>query len=321
MDGGVFRVRGDALEALSPDSKCRVLFSDRDGGLRIGTNGGGLVHLKDRSVQMFTTNDGLRSDVVMAVLSTRQGKLWVATNCGGIAWFDGNRFQPLPVKDNHADCAYSLAEDSNNDLLVGTYGSGLFRLHDGKLTQYLKTPALPSDAIFGLLPARDGSLWIRTPRGVVRLHDGQLRTYTTADGLSATNVRYLFQDSAETIWAATAKSVDRLVGDRFTPAIVRRDPVPLAEFGGGLYIRFADGLGRFDGRTATASFPGFLDASSTIAVSNELWFAKLDGIARTTREAIGTGRATAQRPSISSPSIAPMACDRPNAPALPQLHT
>lgn len=140
-------------------------------------------------MHMFTTADGLRSHVVMAVLTTRPGKLWVATNCGGIAWFDGERFHPLPDKDHLADCALSLAEDDNGDLLVGTYGHGVFRLHDGRLTAYLNVPALPGDTIPGILNTHDGSLWIETRSGLSRLHDGRLRTFTTAEGLSDINVR------------------------------------------------------------------------------------------------------------------------------------
>jgi ligand-binding sensor domain-containing protein len=58
VDGGVYRVRGNALEAVATDVKCRALLADRDGGLWIGTDGGGLVHLQDRTVHMFTTADG-----------------------------------------------------------------------------------------------------------------------------------------------------------------------------------------------------------------------------------------------------------------------
>jgi ligand-binding sensor domain-containing protein/signal transduction histidine kinase len=293
MDGGVFRVRGDSLEALEPNMKCRVLFADRDGGLWIGANGTGLVHLRDRAVQMFTTNDGLRSDVVMAALNTRSGKLWVATNCGGIAWFDGSRFHPLPDKDHRADCAFSLAEDGKNDLFVGTYGAGVFRLHNGQLTQYLKAPALPSDTVTGLLTARDGSLWVETPRGVACLRDGQLRTYTSADGLSADTVRSLFEDSEGTIWAATPKGVDRLVADRFSPAIVRRDPVLLGEYSRTLYIRYPDGVSRIEGRTdasatpmAADAFPGFVNGDAMIAAGKEFWLAGHYGIYRTTVEGI-----------------------------------
>lgn len=286
MDGGVFRVGGDALEAVAPDVKCRALLVDRDGGLWIGTDGAGLVHIQDRAVHMFTTHDGLRSDVVMAALTTRSGKLWVATNCGGIAWFDGGRFHPLPDREHRADCAYSLGEDDNGDLFVGTFGAGVFRLHDGQLKQYLKTPALPSDTVPGFLRTRDRSLWITTTRGLARLRDGQLRTYTTADGLSDVNVRYLFEDSEGTLWAASATAVDRLVGDRFSPVIPRPEPVLLGEYHRNLYIKFGDGANRVGGGKVAAAFPAFSNVGAMMVASNELWLAGHDGIVRTTAEGI-----------------------------------
>jgi len=283
-DGGVYRVRGKELEAVATDVKCRALLADRDGGLWIGTNGDGLIHLQDRTVHMFTTADGLRSDVVMATLTDRSGKLWVGTNCGGIAWFDGDRFHPLPDKDHRADCAYSLTEDDNGDLLVGTYGAGVFRLHDGQLTPYLSAPALPNDIIPGILNTHDGSLWIATTRGLARLRDAQLRTYTTVDGLSDINVRYLLKDGRGTFWAATATGVDQLVGDRLSEVIRRPDPVMLGEDRGNLYIRFGDGVSRFAGGKVSVAFPSFANANTLIAASNELWLPEHDGIVRTTAE-------------------------------------
>jgi ligand-binding sensor domain-containing protein/signal transduction histidine kinase len=283
VDGGVFRVRGDALEAVATDAKCRILFADRDGGLWIGANGDGLIHIQDRAVHMFTTGDGLRSNVVMAALSTRSGKLWVATNCGGIAWFDGERFHPLPDKDHRADCALSLAEDDNSDLLVGTYGAGVFRLHDGVLTPFLNAPALPGDTVNGILSTHDGSLWIATKRGLARLREGQLRTYTTADGLSDLNVVYLAKDSTGTFWAATETDVDQLVEDRFSQVISRPEPVILGEYRGNLYIRFADGVNRFAGGKAPVALPPLGYPSAMIVASNELWLAENDGIVRIKR--------------------------------------
>jgi hypothetical protein len=49
-DSGVFRVRGNALEAVATDLKCRALLVDRDGGLWIGTNGDGLGLCKRAAV-------------------------------------------------------------------------------------------------------------------------------------------------------------------------------------------------------------------------------------------------------------------------------
>jgi ligand-binding sensor domain-containing protein/two-component sensor histidine kinase len=282
-DGGVFRVRGNALEAVATDVQCRALFADRDGGLWIGTNGDGLVHIQDGPVHMFTAADGLRSHVVMAALTTRSGKLWVATNCGGIAWFDGERFHPLPDQDNRADCALSLAEDDNGDLLVGTYNHGVFRLHDGVLRPFLKAPALEGDTVNGILSTHEGSLWIATTRGLARLRDGQLRTYTTADGLSDSNVRYLLKDRAGTFWAATVTGVDQLVGDRFSQVISRPVPVILGEYRGNLYIRFADGVSRFAGGKAPVALPPLGYPNAMIVASSDLWLAEHDGIVRLNR--------------------------------------
>lgn len=282
VDGGVFRVRGNALEAVA-DRNCRALFADRDGGLWIGTNGGGLIHIQDRTVHMFTTDDGLRSDVVMAALATRSGKLWVATNCGGIAWFDGERFQSLTDKDHRADCAYTLAEDDNGDLLVGTYGHGVFRMHDGVLTPFLNAPALPADTVNGVLNTHDGNLWISTTRGLVRLRDGQLRTYKTADGLSGINVWKLLKDRKGTLWASTATGVDRLVGDRFSQVISRPKPWILGEYRGNLYIGFNDGESRLAKGNAPEALPPLGYPGAMIVASDELWVAERTGIMRTKR--------------------------------------
>ena len=279
-DGGVFRVRGNALEPVATDVQCRILFADRDGGLWVGSNGAGLIHIQDAAVHMFTTDDGLRSNVVMAALATRSGKLWVATNCGGIAWFDGERFHPLTDKDHRADCAYSLAEDDNGDLLVGTYGVGVFRLHDGVLTPFLNVPALLGATVSGILSTHDGSLWIATSRGLARLRDGQLRTYTLADGLSDIRVTRLFKDSAGTFWVATMTGVDRLVGDRLSQVAGRRVPIILGEYRGNLYIRFTDGVSRFAGVKAPVALPPLGYPSSMIAASDDLWLAGHTGIIR-----------------------------------------
>ena len=283
MGDGVFRVRGNALEAVATDVQCRILFVDRDGGLWIGTNGDGLLHIQDGPVHMFTTADGLRSHVVMAALTDHSGKLWVATNCGGIAWFDGERFHSLPDKDHRADCAYSLAEDDNGDLLVGTFGAGVFRLHDGVLAPYLNVPALPDNTVIGILNTHDGSVWIATTRGLARLRDGRSRVYTTADGLSDIYIGYLFKDRGGTFWAVTAKGVDQLVGDRFSQVISAPLSQTLGEDHGSLYIQFKDGVSRLAGGKATAVSPPPGHPTSMIAAPNEVWMAEHDGIMRIQR--------------------------------------
>ena len=76
--GGVGRVRGDRVEALTtasglPNDRIRSLFEDREGGLWLGTVEGGAVRLRDGSATTFGRHQGLRGTVVRALLQDRSG--------------------------------------------------------------------------------------------------------------------------------------------------------------------------------------------------------------------------------------------------------
>jgi signal transduction histidine kinase/ligand-binding sensor domain-containing protein len=212
----LFRATATGYEPVQ-DIRAKYVYVDRDGDLWLGSGGDGLIRLKNRIVRMFTTADGLGSNVTTAVLPATGGKLWVGGSCGGLSLFDGHRFRIYGEKDGLINtCVYALAEDRNGNLWVGTYGGGLFRFRDGRFTQYLKPVGLPTDAVLGLLPASDGSLWLLTPSdGVSRMRDEHFRNYTTADGLSSNHPGNLYQDRRGVIWVGTPGGIDRLAGDRF----------------------------------------------------------------------------------------------------------
>ena len=66
------------------------LLRDRDGGLWIGTRGGGLVHIHHGRTDVFARSDGLSSENVTSLFEDREGNIWVGT-------FDGlDRFRELP---------------------------------------------------------------------------------------------------------------------------------------------------------------------------------------------------------------------------------
>jgi ligand-binding sensor domain-containing protein len=112
-----------------PDVEARYMCADRDGSLWLGTNGSGLLRLKDRTARIFTTADGLGGNTTMAVLTAHDGKLWVGNNCGGLAWLDGDHFRSYSHADGLTNsCVYSLAADLNHDLWIGTWGRGSFSL-------------------------------------------------------------------------------------------------------------------------------------------------------------------------------------------------
>ncbi len=125
--GGLCRATGAGRELIAADLQATYLAFDHDGDLWAGTKGTGLFRLKRQAVRMFTAADGLPQGLPRAVVAASDGKLWAGSDCGGLSWFDGSRFRTYSEKDGLTNsCVFSLAEDRNHDILIGTFGGGVF---------------------------------------------------------------------------------------------------------------------------------------------------------------------------------------------------
>jgi ligand-binding sensor domain-containing protein len=77
----------------------------------------------------FTVENGLPSNVVNAIVQTRNGFLWIGTDAG-LVRFNGRQFIPIYFRAPQPDpqgIVHDLAEGPDGDLWVGT-GAGLARI-------------------------------------------------------------------------------------------------------------------------------------------------------------------------------------------------
>jgi signal transduction histidine kinase len=236
---------------------------------------------------MFTTGDGLPSNIPMAVLSRHDGSLWVGTNCGGVSVYGNQRFRVYNETDGLLNsCVWSLAEDNKDNLWLGTWGGGLFRFANHHFTQFGERDGLGGGIVRAIQAAKDGSLWIATDGGVSHMLNGRFRNYTVEDGLSSTRVLAVYQDRSERIWAGTSRGVDRMVGERFAPVSTDSeilDPrvINFAESpAGDLYVMDAPrGVDRWDGNRFVA-VDQQLDLFNLKPAGEDLWFSGGNGIFR-----------------------------------------
>jgi signal transduction histidine kinase/ligand-binding sensor domain-containing protein len=216
QSGGLYRVGKSGRELIASNLAATYLCFDQNGDVWASTKGAGLYRFKKQAVKMFTAADGLPLGLPRAVLAASDGKLWVGSDCGGLSWFDGTRFHSYSEKQGLANsCVFSLAEDRNGDILIGTFGGGIFRYRKGQFTVFVKEDKLTDRVAVAILPARDGSLWIAYSDGVRRIQDGQVREFTTADGLSSDKVLSAYMDGHGVIWVETTGGIDRWEKDRF----------------------------------------------------------------------------------------------------------
>jgi signal transduction histidine kinase/ligand-binding sensor domain-containing protein len=103
----------------------------------------------------------------------------------------------------HGSLIRSLNEDTQGNLWVGSLGSGAVRIApDGQAKQYSTKTGLPSNTIFCLAPAKDGSVWGCTEKGLARIYQERVRVFTEADGLLSRRVRSTCQAADGTRWVA-----------------------------------------------------------------------------------------------------------------------
>ena len=132
----------------------------------------------------FTVEDGLSSNVVNAILQTRNGFLWIGTDAG-LNRFNGTHFTPIYFrgpKSTPQGIVSTLAEGPDGDLWIGT-SAGLVRISrlaldqfDRSLSVFYHPGAGISDEITCLHFGRDGTLWVGTGAGLYRFGGNRFET-------------------------------------------------------------------------------------------------------------------------------------------------
>ena len=222
----------------------RAFLQDRNGDLWVGT-GSGLSRWNGASFRTYYIEDGLAYGSVRSIAEDRNGDLWIGTD-GGLSLIHDGKFVPHPaLAELGSERIWAIHVDSGGTLWMGTRGRGLFRLANGKLTNFTTRDGLPSNNIYTLLEDPDGSLWMSSPVGVFRVSRKDLDAkaagaggsfaviaYGTADGMESSEMNGGAQPSAcwsadGRLWFPSVKGAVRI--DPKQVRVTRAPPVVIEE--------------------------------------------------------------------------------------------
>ncbi|MBR3455236.1 MAG: response regulator [Bacteroidaceae bacterium] len=147
---------------------CSITKDEATGNYWCGTNDAGIVcyNPTTRQTQRFTMSEThLQSDVVVSSLAAKDGTLWFGTFNGGLTHYhEGVWTTYLQGKSGLANNSiWSIDEDSEGNILVGTLGGGLQILNVG--TGEFKTyntfnSTISSDYIASVQTGREGQIYL-----------------------------------------------------------------------------------------------------------------------------------------------------------------
>lgn len=218
-------MKGSGRNSL-PGNFVMSISNDLSGKLWIGTSEGG-ISLFDPNTNLFQDvvgdpvekNSLIKNDILTTFVD-HSGIVWIGTNLGkGI-----NKIEPNTSKFNtinrstglNDDIVWSIYEDKNSILWIGTYKGGLNRFDrkNNKITYFKNNPAdslsLSDNHIRAIKEDKNGNLWIGTYHGGLNRLNVKSNSFTRfvhnkndKTSLSSDQVQTLLIDSKDNYWVGT----------------------------------------------------------------------------------------------------------------------
>jgi signal transduction histidine kinase/ligand-binding sensor domain-containing protein/DNA-binding response OmpR family regulator len=213
------------------------LLEDRQGRIWAGTDNNGLFliqyeanHPEETRFTHFVHNPKIESSispgVIKALLEDKTGHLWIGTENGGLDIIDLNNFQEDKVVFHHNrhdpfdntslsnNSIYSLFEDCEGGIWIGTYGDGVNYYHPQKekfvhIKQQLNNSNSLNNNFVNVLYEEDSLLWIGTENGINLFNkkDGSYRYFVhdanNEQTIGSNAIWSIFRDSRHNLWVGT----------------------------------------------------------------------------------------------------------------------
>lgn len=195
----------DTFGQFSP----KRLLRDRDGGLWIGSQYRGIVHVHQGRTDVFAQSDDLSGNDVHNIFEDREGNIWIAT-VNGLDRFHEFAVATLSTNQGLSNDIVGAVLTARDGSVWMSTGEGLNRWKNGQITVYRERAektitgvreivgsGLPDRGIRSLLEDDRGRIWVSTFRGVGYLENDR---FVSISGIPGGTIVAISDDTAGNLW-------------------------------------------------------------------------------------------------------------------------
>ncbi|MDT8411686.1 MAG: two-component regulator propeller domain-containing protein [Vicingaceae bacterium] len=230
---GLLRYNGKSFVNYSiadglSSNNIKAMVKNKQGDFWIATEQG-LTIFDGNNFKTLTTQNGLPNNNISTIIIDKSENIWLGTKNQGIIKINESCY--TSSKTNFSECitnftveeglshnrVFSITEDVNANLWIGTYGGGVSRYNGDAFFIYTTNQGMPQNRVWSTLEDKEGNMWFGTnDKGVCKFDGATFITYTTKDGLANNTVWAIHQDKLGNIWFGTeGGGVSKFDGKKF----------------------------------------------------------------------------------------------------------
>lgn len=211
---GLFKLENGKFQRQT-DVKAKTvnaIYELEPGSLFIATSEGLILHNGERVVTTTDTT-GVFRNTTNCFYKDSKNNIWIG-GTNEVYKFNGKKFSRYSIEGNVEKAeVWSIVEDHNGTIWVGTYLGGLFRLEEGLFVECSRELGLNNDSYLAALIDKEGSIYWGTLDGVYMFNpqNKAVEHFNEANGLNSDLIYSLtFGKGENEIWAGTNQGLSRI---------------------------------------------------------------------------------------------------------------
>lgn len=148
------------------------------------------------------------------ILQDSEGGFWLAS-WNGIIRFDGTTFTNVTnQKRLRRYRTFSLLEDHQKNIWLGTIGAGLYRFDGKTYTNFTKKDGLVGDVVLSMMQDGENNIWFGG-LGATKYDGSHFTSFGKEDGFTNSDVNSISQAADGSIWFGTRGALFHYDGKKF----------------------------------------------------------------------------------------------------------